>query len=140
MEEEFVPYNLALKLKELGFNELCFAGFRDSEWFGTDGPNSRYFHAQLFKNSQFDKDQKDCCSSPTFSQVFRWFREKHRIITEIRFYNNGEDWEDTEFTVTVNRFEDFATHNTFVKNDIKSYEEAELICLEKLIEIVKDKF
>lgn len=59
MEEHFINYNQALALKELGFNEKCFAAYRDSEWIGHDGPNSRYFHAQLFSNHQFDDDQKN---------------------------------------------------------------------------------
>ena len=127
MDKEFVPYNLALKLKEIGFDEPCMSFF-----FG-DGVAFKWYE------KPFNYNKSNDISRPTFSQIFRWFREKHKIITEITFYNNGETWEDTEFKATVTRFEDFATHNTFVKIDIKSYEDAELYCLEKLIEILENK-
>lgn len=76
MKKHFANYNQSLALKELGFDEPCFAGYRDSEWIGTDGPNSRYFHAQLFSNHQFDEDQKEYCSAPLKSQVFEWLYQK----------------------------------------------------------------
>ena len=31
MEKYFATYNQSLALKELGFDEPCFAGYRDSE-------------------------------------------------------------------------------------------------------------
>jgi hypothetical protein len=125
MEKEFIPYELALRMKALGFDEPCFSWYV-SENYGLE-----------FGKVVKDNLIQDAVLAPTFSQAFRWFRDEHRIITEILFYNNGEEWEETEFKVTLNRFEDFATHNTFVKSGIKSYEEAELICIEKLIEIVE---
>ena len=79
MEKYFCNYNQSLALKELGFDEPCFAGYRDSEWIGTDGPNSRYFHAQLFSNHQFDDDQKEYCSAPLKSQVFEWGRKEYGL-------------------------------------------------------------
>ena len=126
MEKYFATYNQSLALKELGFDEPCFAGYRDSEWIGTDGPNSRYFHAQLFSNHQFDDDQKKYCSAPLKSQVFEWFRKqgydtkihKEYATVYLGFYWTGAAWE-------------------IVGNG--SYEEAESACIDKLIEIVKNK-
>jgi hypothetical protein len=151
MKREFVPYELALRMKEIGFDEPCLAF-----WDAYNGDTHLFFEQRgnyhwllrLFNkkpkpileitNHEIEHLEGDCTVlAPTFSQAFRWFREHYRIITEIRFYNNGEEWEETEFTVTINRFEDFATHNTFVKSDIKTYEDAELICLDKLIQIVE---
>ena len=130
MEKLFVPYNLALKMKVLGFNKPCFGAYE---------PDATFCEVRSAYSIDFANNIEGRILAPTFSQAFRWFREKHKVITEITFYNNGETWEDTEFKATVTRFEDFATHNTFVKNDIKSYEDAELYCLEKLIEIVENK-
>ena len=61
-------------------------------------------------------------SAPTFSQAFRWFREKYGLdnaVLKDRFVIETE--EDLP-----NWYYGF-----------KSYEEAELACLRKLIEIVK---
>jgi hypothetical protein len=71
------------------------------------------------------------CYAPLYQQAFRWFREKYNLM-----YTIEEVWEeDTEYYVveitTHNRVDDFLQECT--------YEEAELACLKKLIEIVKNK-
>ena len=129
MKKYFCNYNQSLALKELGFEEPCFAGYRDSEWIGTDGPNSRYFHAQLFSNHQFDDDQKKYCSAPLKSQVFDWFRNEHGLnhMIDINFRTNNyitQLWRNRECL--------------FNEHSIKTYEEAESACIDKLIEIVKN--
>ena len=145
MEKEFVPYELALKLKQLGFDEPCFAGYRDSEWIGTDGPNSRYFHSQLFSNHQFDEDQKECCSAPLFQQAFRWFREKYNLRQNIMDFIDNEagnewDYEVAAIGTELNEYGHYIPlieYSTYDQNrKFKTYEEAELACLDKMIEIV----
>ena len=108
MKKEFVPYEQALALKELGFNEPCFRGWS--------------MEKQVF----YHPDSDIVLDNPTFSQAFRWFRENYNIHSYIegaypwfRFYINSED----------NRYEGH-------KHSL--YEEAELACLIKLIEIVKN--
>ena len=113
MEKEFVPYDRALKLKALGFNEPCF-GYFDSE-------------GELIHNSHTNNYmQRFRYSAPTFSQAFRWFRERygycHFINPSGKGYCSG--WED--LGNNEHGFENYST-----------YEEAELACLDKLIEIVE---
>ena len=106
MEKEFINYEQALALKELQFNEPCL-GFRYIE-----------------KNKPEE--------SPTYSQAFRWFREKYDLDHYIR-----KDWQDGVCLGYESIIEcedgtiDYGTYNI--------YEEAELACLKKLIEIVKHK-
>ena len=108
LEKEFVPYEGSLALKELGFDEPCF-GFYTEEY------------KSLIKN--FCKYPINLPTkpflAPTFSQSFRWFREKYDLFIAIVHYENGYSIND------LRRFE--------------TYEEAELECLRKLIEIVKEK-
>jgi len=60
--------------------------------------------------------------------VLRWFREKHNIKPCF-------DWHPTE----EYRYCIYYSVNTyFQKCDFETYEEAELACLDKLIEIVKN--
>ena len=119
MEKEFIPYEQALALKELGFDEECWC------YFINDIFNDSMF---LKKYEYFEHMNKniECTLSPLYSQAFRWFREKYGLHSYIegaypwfRFYINSDD----------NRWEGFK-HLT--------HEEAELECLKKLIEIVKD--
>ena len=120
MEKEFVPYELAFKLKELGFNEPCFGWFTDSQHLYID--NIR--NGKMFKSN-------NGCLAPTFSQAFRWFREKYGMYSHIK--TSGKI-SVLEFTWVSN-----GKYGFFSKNGFETYEEAELACLEKLIEIVELK-
>ena len=104
MEKEFLPYEVALYLKELGFNESCL-GFYDE-----------------FSNNKVCYGYSDGINkAPTFSQTFRWFREKYGLYYSIQIKDGM--WFFEKWSLSV----------------FKTYEEAELECLKKLIEIVKRK-
>ena len=116
MKKEFVPYELAVKLKALGFEESCLAGFDD------DGD----LHIQRV---DFQSDIEGFCLAPTFSQAFRWFRENGKVaevfsqILPSNKYKWGYKIQGVEG----------------ITDGFLTYEEAELACLEKLIEIVLGK-
>ena len=99
MKQEFIPYEQALELKELGMD------------LGWDSYIEFY-----------DTSTKDFCDimkevpAPLYQQAFRWFREKYDLYISIVHYENGYSIND------LRRFD--------------TYEEAELACLNKLIEIV----
>ena len=128
MEKEFVHYELALRMKQLGYkkegvDEDCFAFYDEEEY--------------LFTVREQDDIDEEWLIAPTFSQAFRWFREKYGLFSS-EVYDRGLDngklpiIHSYSFRIlNLNNFEDFYG-DTF---DI--YEEAELACLEKLIEIVE---
>jgi hypothetical protein len=75
--------------------------------------------------------------APTFSQAFRWFRDKHKLIHHMYWvYKKKYDGIDWIFHIKgINMI-----NNNVVPHDetrFETYEEAELTCLKKLIEIVK---
>jgi hypothetical protein len=109
MEKEFVPYKLAIKLKELGFDEPCMSS-RDM--------NNGEGLIQL----------------PLYQQAFRWFREKHGLRFSI-VDDHSDNEQPYSFTTEHEYYYDTGSGN----NWFKTYEEAELACLEKLIEIVETK-
>ena len=141
MKKDFVPYEEALQLDELGFDEECFAevmGFGD----GTveDGKYVIQHEYRLYPNDlnsiedlieELELDPFHICGIPTFSQAFRWFREKyqsHSTITSIS--QESWQWHITKPGESLGKLYD---------EDFYTYEEAELACLEKLIEIVEQK-
>ena len=71
MEKEFVPYELALRMKQLGFDEPCFGYYNSNGEFKTKQDE---YELYLICNSKWISPS---CSAPTFSQAFRWFREKY---------------------------------------------------------------
>lgn len=73
MNKEFIPYELALELKELGFNEKCAAHF-----LGEDEIELKWeMHRNLSINTT------NLIQAPTFSQAFRFFREKYNFTYSI---------------------------------------------------------
>lgn len=122
LEKEFVPYEEVLALKELGFDELCF-GY----WY-TEQEILKKVDIQSV-NSDFIKDEEDYILAPTFSQAFRWFREKYKWFSSIEYSTTKQ----TDFVITINK----VSINDARDEEYKTYEEAELACLKKLIEIAK---
>lgn len=130
MTKEFVPYQESLELKELGFDEPCF-GFRS-----TNG-NYRRFISDLGTNKDlenlFGDEVIECSTAPTFSQAFRWFREKYDLRIWIES-NRGVLFYEYIIATTNPSF----INRQFTNNEVfDTYEEAEQACLRKLIEIVK---
>ena len=124
LEKDFVPYIESLELKEVGFNEPCFGLYHnDKTFYPTQCKSHEQFHGQI-------------CSAPTFSQAFRWFREKHHLIGGVE-YIGGATPSTTWWDIYV--VGHFNTNTSKMTMKYQPYEEAELACLRKLIEIVKNK-
>jgi hypothetical protein len=126
--KDFVPYKQALELKKLGFDEPCLAKYY-IDIAGETLPHFRYnnrinkaesIDEGVWFNHNLDKDH--IWSAPTFFQAFRWFREKHGSFL---FSDYGKF---PHITIIQNLMFEYAN---------LTYEEAELECLKKLIEIVK---
>ena len=127
MEKEFVPYELALRLKELGFK------VRTLTYYENGKPKLH----NAIEGWDFNSSFLTCISRPTFSQAFRFFRVKYSICVEI---HETTDWEEDNeswsFVIFKYRLGD---NDGMISStiDYDTYEEAELECLKKLIEIVK---
>jgi hypothetical protein len=106
-------------MKHLGFDEPHFGLYGKSE-------------ANLYKviGDKFDVvDDIHFIKAPTFSQAFSWLRKNYGYWCYIK-----------EATKGTCRFYIEKFDEKFFNSDIiDSYEEAELECLEKLIEIVESK-
>lgn len=129
MNRDFVPYKEALALKELGFDESCITWYFDTrvdiKLYPESQPGSG-LSLKGFKNSHKKIGITDC-TAPLYQQAFRWFREKYSW--------NG--WVDQGFTESF-RYNICESNGSIIGVEgFSTYEEAELACLRKLIEIVK---
>jgi hypothetical protein len=111
MKDLFVSYEQAVELKELGM---------DLGW-------DNYLQFYDYSTKEFCDVMKDV-AAPLKTQVFRWFREKGFIIsldsysiTEHEFYIK---WDDDK---------------SILSNLYPTYEDMEDTCINKLIEIIKEK-
>jgi hypothetical protein len=129
MESNFVPYQIAVDMKSIGFDELCFG------WYAHNGVYNGY----SMKNSTMDElnMMKNSCSTPLYQQAFRWFREKYGLFVSpnVISYEDGPYLWFFEINSTVLPF----GKDLGETDDYKTYKEAELECLVKLISIVKEK-
>jgi hypothetical protein len=132
MDKDFTLYEEAFALKELGFNEPCLGYYlcRNSA-FGIDDLEITTERIDLIRYDYAS------CAVPTYSQAFRWFRDKYQLIHYISWvYKKTYDGVDWFFNIKgIN----MANNNVIPHDETRfgTYEEAELECLKKLIEIVK---
>jgi hypothetical protein len=135
MKKEFVPYEQALALKELGFDETCAANYNNLTnetrlIFGETNKGSLTCNKVPGTNNIVKSNER--ILAPLYQQAFRWFREKSKLQAEILWRGDMEC-----FCYKTGKFK-YGSHE-FSKDDYNTYEEAELECLKKLIEIVKNK-
>jgi hypothetical protein len=79
----------------------------------------------VFEFGQYIKQTEVATLAPTYSQCFRWFREKHGLYSVIDGLENRQYYKITQL-------------NTYSK-EYNTYEEAELECVKELIKIIKNK-
>ena len=136
MEQEFVPYELAVKLKELGFNENCIMQWHYSNdlIFCVDNWGNPKYKTNLESKSD---SLGDCISAPTFSQAFRWLLKEYNLYAII-IPTVTMHWTFKTMTV-VEDIVEVPPYDHVDANDYGTREEAELACLVKLIEIVETR-
>ncbi len=125
MKKEFIPYEQALALKELGFDNETLKSY-DTSVVVLDG--------KYLLDDWYDVKRVNTVKAPLYQQAFRWFREKYNLDSFVKhlykstikvgYYFGIDEYKGVEFQMDFDAWYD-------------TYEEAELECLKKLIEIVK---
>ncbi len=114
MEDQFIPYELAVKLKYLGFEEDCLMHYEEDD-----------------KRLVFIVKGLYCdLIAPLWQQAFDWFREKYSL----EGYTGLCNFNDMTYGYNITTYID-KSHYLAQGRNYKSYEEARVACLEKLIEL-----
>ena len=130
MKNLFCTHNQSLALKELGFDIPCFAYV----YTGDTGNNvDRYEETEPSRAINFNHDLL-CISQPLKSQVFEWFRDNYNLISCIRTNIYGCTIDEQEFYYEIVSVRGVGSYSLYNK-----FEEAESECIDKLIEMVKNK-
>jgi len=108
--KDFTEYPEVFELKQLGFDEPCMGHYSNGEFVYSSHTNNTM---QRFRYA-----------APLYSQAFRWFREKHDLHQHI------------EYIRVADRYDWWVGH---YMRHAKTYEEAELASLRKLIEIIRNQ-
>jgi len=128
MKKEFIPYEQALELKELGFDEPnYFLKWYDSKGKIREGLGLGEVKASLYQ------------------QAFRWFREKYDIHYSINRecsqhdHKWGYNWSLYNYTGIFDEF--LTSHPDAPAGEwvYETYEEAERECLKEIIKIINEK-
>ena len=95
IKEQFVTYEIVLKLKELGFDEKCLGMYGSEFEFVVDESSWRY--AQI---------SKDVLQAPLWQQVIDFLREKYLLHIEIQSpdYSN-----DVNFSWSIHKISKFGS-------------------------------
>ena len=124
MENEFVDYNLALRIKQLGFDKPCLAFYQvenfEEKPCGVDDKDE-YLRTGFAtcKNSEIPEH---FTAAPTWQSAFAWFREKYGVYMVPKKYDETKWWVEW---------------GSWTSKVCESFEEAQQACLEKLCEIVE---
>lgn len=80
MNEDFVPFETAKKLKEKGFKEKCYKHYYpdSKDWFLSPSPECGNYSSYL--------------DAPTISQVLKWLREEKNIEVVASFSYRNKVW------------------------------------------------
>jgi len=113
MKKEFLPYQQAVELKELGFDEKCAAHYLDED--------DLELKWEIYRNLSFNTD--NCVQAPLYQQAFRFFRDKFNFR-----YSIGNSNISVVHYGTTQLLQNNAT-----------YEDAELATIRFFIEKAKDK-
>jgi hypothetical protein len=123
MNKDFIPYEQALELKELGFDEPNYF----LKWYDSKGEIREGLGLGEVK-------------APLYQQAFRWFRENYNLHAEpytadmgaIEYCFQIRDLYSEKYV-----YDNFIGAGSSYMGTFNTPEEAELACLNKLIEIVK---
>lgn len=123
-KSDFVSYELSSELRDIGFDDICLAYYNCERDFIFVQGKTKFLTCEI--------------PIPTFSQVFRWFRENYLIFGTI----NVDQTMEPKFCYSITRYEpmQFLEHwDTVVYNSdlFYTYEEAEVECIKELIKVVK---
>jgi len=118
--KEFVLYQQALELKELGWNEPFFAWFKNGEL------TTNFY--DLYPKERGDR--YEIVKAPLCQQAFRFFRKEYGVkVISI----GGDDYKKYSYLIYLKDYTQVSGGGE------DTYEEAKIACLNKLIEIVKNK-
>lgn len=117
MKKQFVTHEIALKLKELCFDEPCFRVYDDQGY--------------LQLEYQMNQLKLEFVKAPLWQQVIDWFRDKYGIIIYVSSH--------TKYKHLYQLMGENSRELTEISEWISSYESARELAILKAIELINEK-
>lgn len=136
MKEDFVTYDIAVKLKEKGFKEKCFAYYypKGSELiFNQNQFRGGIVEDCLYSNNSLPNEcmASDFVDAPTIPQVLKWLREEKKLFVEPSLFKYG--YESYIQSTTFEDDKDY-TDTWRVEGFYSTYEQAALAGIEYVLD------
>jgi hypothetical protein len=138
MNNEFVSYEIALKLKELGFDEPCFTYYYNITGNIRTGLSINIDNAWTYSGTK----KLGITLAPIYQQVFRWFREQFNWQSSIEVTKDQHNHE-LGYNYWIWNSKTGEEHHTMPKNRpsgdwcFTTYKTAQIACILDLISIIK---
>ena len=126
MEKEFIPYEQALALKELGVDEICLAYYDENK--------EHYYFISSYLNIN-DDNVNTIVLAPLYQQAFRCFEETYGLFVDRKTMCSVNEMMGMDYYIrSIN-----GTWQVEFPADYSEFDfyKANTACLKKLIEIVK---
>lgn len=143
MEEQFATYEIASKLRGLGFDEPCMA-----YWKELPDKEPILLSEFVFDNSRsvhYTQSNGNEISAPLWQQVIDWFREKYNIHIHIsriyQYYKTPRLFEG--WCVYIDNGKDNSNlecNAFFMRNFYQYYREAREKAILEVIKIIEDRY
>ncbi len=131
MNNEFVSYEIALKLKELGYNEPCLTYYYELT-------SNLRTHLAIDMNNAWTYSGNTNFGftlAPLYQQVFKWLRNKYDIDISINtIYSKYNENTSKKYRVVIDNKTVFTNVGFY-----DTYEEAQKECILDLISIIKNQ-
>ena len=142
MKDQFVTYEIALALKELGFSTPCFSAYTEN---GNLMDIGNYFNDDIIGELE-GHSYYISCLAPLWQQVIDWFRDEHDIVIEIARQKYFDTYANSyAYEVVCKVYKNKELEGSVVIRDNKnnhifySYEEAREQAILKCIELCQNK-
>ncbi len=130
MNEDYVSYKLALKLKACGFDEPCDHYYTPNKTLHIVKSNA--LAPEITNNRFLDEIDDGCCTAVPLWHAQKWLREKHHISVRVSYIAYHKAWFADWLNLDSGEFDDMDA--TFA-----TYEEALSEGIETALELINHK-
>ena len=127
MNEQFVPYDIAVSLKEKGFNDPCIGYFWREKLYICENQNG-------VLNPPRGYDDIPAISAPLWQQAIDWLRNNFKIMICLDFYSDN----NIEYHYKISEPNTWDECDIFVESGFKKYEDARKVSIMKALTLINN--
>lgn len=137
MENQFVPVELSIKLKEIGFDAPCMACYTYPSWLKGQTLLKAFF-VNSFKEFFNSKLKIENISAPLWQQAFDWFESEYGLSSYIEpvIVDNANSRIHFDYVI----LQENGITEIWDNLPYHTKEDAKYACLKKLIQLYKKQY